>query len=209
VIGVAKDVKVRSLVESPTPLIYRPWSQRAATVISWLVRSRGNAESLAGTLRRTLREFDPALPVLQSRTFADHLGEQLFMPRLASFFLAGFSTMGLLLAAIGLYAAVSYSVTQRAVEVGIRMALGAGSLQVIGMIVRQMMHVVLGGLALGFSLSLLIGRNVSGMLYRVPGIDPLTLVSVAVLLSFVALGAIYLPARRAARTDPMATLKVR
>jgi predicted permease len=209
VVGVAKDVKVRSLVENPTPLIYRPWNPRAATAISYLVRTRGNTEAMAGTLHRTLREFDPALPVLQARSFADHLGEQLFMPRLASLFLAGFSTVGLLLAAVGLYAVVSFSVTERATEVGIRMALGAKSIQVVGMIIQQMMLTVSCGLAIGFGLALLVGRSLSRMLYRVPAIDPVTFVGVAFVLSIVAFGAVSLPARRAATKDPMTTLRIR
>ncbi|MBI4471939.1 MAG: FtsX-like permease family protein, partial [Acidobacteria bacterium] len=164
--------------------------------------------TIAASLRRTLRDYDPALPVLRANTFAEHLGEELFMPRVAAGFLGGFSLVALALAALGLYAVVAFSVAQRRMEVGIRMALGAGSAQVLWMIVRQVMLTVVIGLALGIGLALAVMPSLVGMLYKVSAKDPLTLAGVTGLLAVVALIATLIPARRAASSDPVSALRV-
>jgi predicted permease len=207
IVGVARDVKVTSLTEPPRPQFYRPLDQQSVFVVSFIVRSTGDQTAMAGTLGRVVREVDPRLPVLQATTIEDYLAQQLLIPRIGTTILAGFSLTALILAALGLYAVVAFAVSERAKEVGIRMALGARGPHVVWMTIRGVMMTVCIGLAAGFVLAVGAAQGMSNVLFRVSPTDPITLVVVTVVLALVALVAALIPARRATRLSPLVMLR--
>jgi predicted permease len=154
IVGVARDVKVGSLTENPSPQFYRPLDQQGAFVASFMVRSTGDQTAMAGTLGRVIREVDSRLPVLQATTLEDYLAQQLLVPRIGTSILAGFSLTALILAALGLYAVVAFAVGERAKEVGIRMALGAHDAHVMWVTIRGVVIAVGIGLAVGAPLAM-------------------------------------------------------
>ncbi len=207
IVGVARDVKVSSLTEEPRPQYYRPIQQQGGFVVSFIVRSRGDQTTMAGTLGRVLREVDPNLPVLQTATMDDYLTQQLVIPRIGTSILAGFSVVALMLAALGLYAVVAFAVGERAKEVGIRMALGARGSHVVWVTIRGVMMTVGAGLAVGLVLSIAAGQGLRSVLYRVSPTDPATLIVVTSVLALVAVAAALMPARRATRVNPLEVLR--
>jgi putative ABC transport system permease protein len=207
IVGVVRDVKVGSLTEDPRPQYYRSLNQLDAPVVSFIVRSTGDQQQMAGTLGRVVRELDPTLPILRASTLDDYLGQQLLIPRLGAGILAGFSLVALALAALGLYAVVAFAVGERAREVGIRMALGARGSHVVWVTIRGVMVTVLAGLAVGMVLAVGAGKGMSSVLYHVSPTDPVTLVAVTVILALVALAAALIPARRATRVNPLVVLR--
>jgi predicted permease len=207
IVGVVRDVKVGSLTEDPRPQYYRSLNQQNPPVVSFIVRSTGDQQQMAGTLGRVVRELDPALPVLRASTMDDYLAQQLLVPRLGASILAGFSLAALVLAALGLYAVVAFAVGERAREVGIRMALGAGGSHVVWVTIRGVMMTVGVGLAVGMMLALAAAQGMSAVLYKVSPTDPATLVIVTVTLALVAAIAALIPARRATRVDPLVVLR--
>jgi putative ABC transport system permease protein len=207
IVGVVRDVKVGSLTEDPRPQYYRSLNQLDAPVVSFIVRSTGDQQQMAGTLGRVVRELDPALPVLRASTMDNYLGQQLLIPRLGASILAGFSLAALALAALGLYAVVAFAVGERAREVGIRMALGARRSHIVWVTIRGVMMTVGVGLAVGVMLALAAAQGMATVLYRVSPTDPATLAIVTVTLALVASIAALIPARRATRVDPLVVLR--
>ena len=207
IVGVARDVKVSSLTEDPRPQYYRSLNQQGSVSVSFIVRSTGDQQQMAGTLSRVVHEVDRALPVLQASTMDDYLARQLVVPRIGASILAGFSLAALVLAAMGLYAVVAFAVGERAREVGIRMALGARGPHVVWVTIRGVMMTVGAGLAVGMVLALGAAQGMSSILFRVSPNDPVTLVVVTVILAVVAAVAALIPARRATRVDPLVVLR--
>jgi ABC-type antimicrobial peptide transport system permease subunit len=158
-------------------------------------------------MRTELRDLDAEVAVYQAGTMQDHVASALSGPRAAAGLLGVFGGLALLLASLGLYAVVAFAVSTRTSEIGIRIALGARGYDVVVMLVTEMMAVVGAGIVLGWGLSLLTAPVLESMLFNVAATDPLTLVGVALLLAAVAVLAAYLPARRAANTDPMRALR--
>jgi putative ABC transport system permease protein len=171
------------------------------------VRTSGNPLSLVPTIQREVASIDPDLPVYRVRTMNEIMGESLQRRRLALTLLAGFAGLALLLAAIGIYGVTSYGVAQRKTEIGVRMALGANRGQVLGMIMRSGMTTIAIGLAVGIVLSFALTRLMSGLLFSVHASDPLALAGAAFVLVFAALVAIFIPARRATKVNPMSALR--
>jgi putative ABC transport system permease protein len=171
------------------------------------VRAEGDLTSLVPAIRRSLSELDPDLPLADVTTLEARKAASLARPRVNAAVLGGFALAALVLAAVGIYGVVAYSVVQRTRELGIRMALGAGGGKLVRMVIRQGMAPVLGGMALGLVGALAGGRALRSLLFGVGAGDPGTFVAVTFFLVAVALAAIYLPARRAARSDPMAALR--
>ena len=207
IVGVARDTRVVNVVEDPRDLFYRPLEQQPTSAVSFLVRSSQNPSSLLAPMRRELRQVESRLPLLEAKTMAEHLGDSLIAPKAGAALLAGFGILALGLASMGLYAVVAFAVSRRSAEVGIRMALGARAKQVVWMMASEVMALVGVGIALGLGLAFLATRALAGLLYGVSATDPLTLISIGVVLTMVALAATYLPARRAARTDPMESVR--
>lgn len=207
VVGVARDSKYRSLGEPPRPYAYQPVLQSYDPKMTLVVRTKGEPQSVAGAVREQIRALDSKLAVANVKTLRDQLDLSLFPSRVAAWTLGGFGFLALLLAAIGLYGVVSYSVAQRTREIGVRMALGAREKDVLDLVLGEGLFVIGVGLALGLLLAFAATRLIAGFLYGVGATDALTFVGVPLLLGFVALVASYIPARRATKVDPLVALR--
>ncbi|HEX8187922.1 MAG TPA: ABC transporter permease [Pyrinomonadaceae bacterium] len=207
VVGVARDGKYRSLGDRSRPYIYRPLMQSYEPRMTLVVRASGDPRALAGPVREHLRALDRNLPVADVRTLEEQFDLSLLPARVAAYTLGGFGLLALALAAIGIYGVVSYTVARRTREIGVRVALGAGRADVLRLILGEGLSAVGAGLGLGLLLSFALTRVLGGFLYGVTASDPLTFVGVPALLGSVALAAGYLPARRAAKVDPMVALR--
>jgi predicted permease len=207
IVGVASDVKVSSLTESPQPLVYRPWDQAGSPVASFIVRTAGNVSDLTETIRRVVRDYDSKLPIMQLTSVDDYIDQQLLVPRIGAGVLAGFSVTALVLAALGLYAVVAFALRERTKEVGIRIALGARGPRVIWTMVRGVLFTVATGLAIGLIAAVGAARAASTVLFNVSPADPETLVVATAVLTLVAVAAAWIPARRATRVDPAVALR--
>jgi len=162
---------------------------------------------VAGAVRREIHALDPTLAIYNAKTMEEHLRDALFLPRLAGTLFGVVGIVGLLLAAVGLYGVMSYSISRRTREIGIRMALGAQSGGVQWLVVRQGMALTLIAVALGLSAAWAVAHLMSSFLYGVPPHDPVTFTVVPLFLASVALLACWLPALRAARVDPLTALR--
>jgi len=207
VVGVVRDSKYRQLDGPPPPLLYVPVLQSYAADLTLHVRTAGDPRALQQSLRRAFEEMDPNLPFTDVRTLAESMGAVTFIQRIGAWSLATFGLHALLLAAIGLYGVLSYSVTQRTREMGVRIAVGASRRDVLGLVIGRAMKITAVGLAAGLVMAVGAGRMLRSMIFGVSPLDPLTLVGVTVVLAAVALLAAWLPARRAARVDPIIALQ--
>lgn len=207
IVGVVKDVKYAGLRREARMMIYVPvWMHGAES--SWLaIRTARDPRQLAGVIRRTVRDLDPAIPVLETTTLEEdvnnNIGDERLIANLSSFF----GALSLALAAIGLYGVISYTVTRRTKEFGIRMALGGRRSELVWMVLRESLGLVVFGIALGTGVAFALTRLVSSMLYGVSAHDPLTIGAAAALLLATSILAALIPAYRASRVDPMAALR--
>lgn len=213
IVGIVAPVRWDGLVkESPTfYALDRQIAQVAHFVLSTptlLTRGRGDPGALAGPVRDAIRELDPGVPVFMMRTMADVTGSSLAGPRFLLTLLAVFAGVALFLGAVGVYGVISQAVSQRTGEIGVRRALGAHELNVMGMVLRQGAVVALAGVALGLVGATLLAGLLERFLYQVTGTDPWTYALVAGSVTLVAVVAVLVPARRASRVDPMAALRV-
>jgi ABC-type antimicrobial peptide transport system permease subunit len=175
--------------------------------MSLIVRTAGEPESMLPVLQRETLLLDENLPIMELKTMSQHLGIMLFAPRAGGILLGIFGGLAVLLATVGLYGVVSYAAAQRTREVGIRVALGARSKDVVGLVIGRGMLLVAVGCAVGLVLAFLASRPLGSFLYGINVSDPVTFVGVTALLSGVALVATLVPAVRAARLDPMSALR--
>jgi ABC-type antimicrobial peptide transport system permease subunit len=167
----------------------------------------GKPQTLAAIVQQEVERLDPGLPVYGVETMEQQVGKSLVLARLAASFLGVFGFLALTLAAVGLYGLMSYTVAARTREIAIRMALGASAQRTLSMLARQGLSMVSVGLGAGLAASLAVARLVSSLLYGVGSFDPLTFITVPIVLVFVACLAILVPARRAAKVDPMVALR--
>lgn len=210
VIGVARDGKYVTLGEAPRSYFYLPVAQHYRTPITVIVRAAGDPAALAMPMQRMLNGLDPHLPVFDVRTMRDHVRDSVFglMPLRLGASMAGVQgAIGLLLAVMGLYAVVSYTVARRTREIGLRMALGAERVDVLRFVMREGMRLTAIGAVLGVLISLGLGVVLSRVLYGVRALDLGVLAAVTVLLCAISAMACYLPARRATRVDPLTALR--
>jgi predicted permease len=207
VIGVVQDVIHKNLRKGPRISIYALETRRWAGLTFFYVRSLGQPLSAAAGIRRIVRELDPKVEVSGLQTVNELVDEQVLQERTISHLAGFFSLSALALACLGLYGILSYNVVRRTREMGIRMALGAQRRNVIGVVLRQGMTLTLLGCAAGMLLAMVLTRVVSSLLYGVTPTDPVTFVLTVLLLGLVAFVSCWLPARRAARIDPMAALR--
>jgi predicted permease len=207
VIGVVKNGKYFSLGEEPRDFMYFAQAQVWSYPMTIHIRTAGDPEALVPLVRREVERLDPSMPVADLRTMTNQLGVALFPARLGGITLGIFGILGMILAAVGVYSVMAYSVTQRTREIGIRVALGARWGQVVGMVVSKGMLLVGVGVGLGLVAALGASRFMAGLLYGVSAMDPLTFIGVPGVLCAVALLASFIPARRAASVDPMMTLR--
>jgi putative ABC transport system permease protein len=207
VVGVVGDVRQERLSEQAYPQIYLPFVQSPSRSMVLALRAHGDAASLVPAIRASLAQLDPDLPLADIATLEERKAVSLARPRVNAAVLGAFALAALLLAAVGIYGVVAYGVVQRTRELGIRMALGAGGGNLLSMVIRQGMTPVLVGMLFGLAAALAGGRVLRSLLFGVDATDPLSLAAVILFLAGVSLAAIYLPARRAARSDPMVALR--
>jgi putative ABC transport system permease protein len=209
IVGVVGNVAQDDLAGPPTPVIYVANEQGPSTYLTYMVRTAGDPAAFVGTAQATLHQMDQQLPLIQPQTM-EHFTNQtaaVFLRRYPSLVIGSFAGLALILAMIGLYGLISYTVQQRTREIGIRMALGAQPADVLRLVIGQGIGAVLGGVALGVVAALALTRLMASLLFGVRPTDLVTFASVAVLLTGVALAASYIPARKAMRTDPLNALR--
>lgn len=210
IVGVVADVKYGGLAAPAEPAYYLPTGQLASHGMRLVVRADGRdaaAAGLAARVRQTVRGLDRDLPVEAVRPLPGLVAESIAAPRLRTQLIGAFGALALVLAAIGIYGVLAYTVAQRTREVGIRMALGAGRGGVTRLVLGEMLGVVLGGLAVGLAAAFALTRLLRGLLFEIAPTDPRIFVGVPLLLAVCALLAAYLPARRAARVEPVVALR--
>lgn len=207
VIGVVADVKQVRMQEAPQPDVYVSLRQTPYAEPTVFLRTPGDPAALVPTVRAAMRELAPDVPLYDVKPLPQLVREATARERLISISLVAFGALGLVLAALGVYGVLSFSVAQRTREVGVRMALGARAADVVRLVVGQGLVMVAAGLGVGVALALALTRTLRGVLFGVTPNDPLTLAAVAVLLVGVAVVAAIVPAGRAARVDPMVALR--
>jgi putative ABC transport system permease protein len=207
VIGVVSDVKTSGVDRPTTMQTYVLFSQTPGTFLGLIVRTQGNPLAVAAPIEQAIHTVDKDLPVYAVWTMDQLLGNSLAERRLTLVLLSSFAALALLLAAVGIYGVIAYTVRQRTRELGIRLALGAQARDVLWLILRQGLKLTLIGVALGSTLAFALTRWMESLLFRVRPTDALTFGAIAVALLSVALMACWIPARRAAKVDPLVVLR--
>lgn len=207
IVGIVGNVRHRSLSDSARAEMYVPQAQFDNAGITLIVRTQTPPESLVNAVKQQVRELDPALPITDVKTLAAYRHEALALPRFTTMLLGIFAGLAVGLALVGLYGVMSYSVSQRTQEIGVRMALGAQAGDVLRMVVWQGLRLAGAGVLLGLAGALALTRLLQSLVYEISTNDPLTLTVVALLFAIVALGACYFPARRATKVDPLVALR--
>jgi putative ABC transport system permease protein len=207
VVGVSRDVKGQSLAAAAPPTFYRPIQQSFSSSFALHVRSDGDPRALQQVLRRTFEELDPNLALANVRTMAQHMSAASLVQRIGAWSLSAFGALALVLSAVGLFGVLSYSVAQRTREMGVRIAIGASRRDVLALVIGKALRLTAIGLGVGVVLAAGAGRLLRSQIFGVSPLDPVTFVGVVLLLAAVALLAAWLPARRAARVDPIIALQ--
>jgi predicted permease len=207
VVGVTGDMRRQAIEKQALPQVFRPNAQESEDMLEIIVRTTGDAKLMAGTVRREIESIDKTVAKFDVTTVEQQLGEQTAERRFQTSLVSLFSVIALSLAAIGIYGLMHYFVAQRAHEIGVRMALGASQSSVLGLVVRQGMFLAAAGIATGILLALGFTQLLSRLLFGVTPTDPVTLAAAPAILLAVAALACWLPARRAARIDPMLALR--
>jgi putative ABC transport system permease protein len=207
VIGMVSDARYGSALQPPHMYLYLPVTQEYQSSMVLHVKITGDPASLSAGMQREVRTLDPNLPIYNVRTLSAQLDQVLASQRVAAALISSLGLLALLLAGIGLYGVMAYAVAQRTREIGIRMALGAQSVDVQKLIVRQGMTLALMGVALGLLTSLAFTRVLNSLLFGVSATDPLTFAVIPVLMAGVALLACWIPVRRAAKLNPLVVLR--
>jgi putative ABC transport system permease protein len=207
IVGEVNTVKYSTLGEPPQPIVYLPLKQHYSPAFNVFVRTKGDPAAATATVRSTMKELAPFLPLLRMQTMQTVLELSLTAPKIAAELLGTFGFLALILAAIGTYGVMSYSVNQRTQEIGIRMALGAQPGNVLRLILSGGMAMVAAGVVIGLGISVLFARSLNTLLFGIGSFDPASFLSTAALLMLVALAACWIPARRAMRVDPIVALR--
>ena len=207
IVGVVGDVRRTGFDAEVRPETFLPHQQASARGMMLMVRSTSDPASLTGAVREAVRSIDPDLPVFSVKPMDALLGDMMAQRRLNMLLFAILAGVALVLAAVGIYGVIAYSVTQRTHEIGIRMALGARRMDIVKMVVKQGVALAAGGVGMGLLASVLLTRLMAALLYGVSTTDLVTFVAISVLLTLVAVVASFIPARRATRVDPMIALR--
>jgi len=207
IVGIARTANYTNWAEPPQPCVYLPAAQNYSDAMTFYVRSKGDPRQVVKAVQREVSAAGPRILVTSIRTGREIVDGGLFQAKMGVTLLSVFGLLALGLASIGLYGILAYSVNQRKREIGLRMALGATRVSVLGLILKQGMSLVVTGVLIGLIASLLVGRLLSGMLYGVSSGDPVSVAGAAIMLLAIALLACYLPARWASRVDPLVALR--
>jgi predicted permease len=210
VVGLVADVKHLSLREEPGPEIYVPYTQKpwpSMLTMHVAVRTKAAPTAMIDSIRAAIRTVDPDLPIASVSTLETIVDDAMAQPRFSMLLVGGFGALALVLACVGLYGAVSYSVTSRTQEIGVRLALGAPRRRVFALVLSQCVRLTSLGIAIGIAMALVVLKAMTGFLYGIEATDPATFASLSVLLLAVAMLACYVPARRAARVDPIVAMR--
>jgi len=207
VVGVVADVRNQGLDSEAKKQVYLPLRQNPVPAMSLVARTEREPLAFASTLQREIWAVDAAQPIYDLSTMDQILARAVFLPRLSTTLLALFAGAALLLAALGIYGVLSYSVTQRTREIGLRMALGADAGETVGLVVRNSMFLIVAGVGVGFVAAALLARSMAGILYGVSTFDFAAFAVAGSVLVIAGLGASLIPARRAVRIDPLVALR--
>lgn len=207
VVGIVADVRARGPREPRTVETYIPYWHHPEAGVNVVLKTAGDPLALAEPLRRAVKEVDPGIAVAGVASMDQMIAESIGPSRFVATLVAIFATLALALAAVGIYGVMSYAVSQRTREIGVRLALGAGERQIFGLVVGESLKLAAIGLAIGLAGSLAVGRALATLLFGVGTADPATFAATAALLLAVAIVAAYVPARRAMRVDPMSALR--
>ena len=203
IVGVVGDIRRAALTDQPRADMYFPFNGVGSTVF---LKTSGDPMAALPAVRTALKSMEPLILIHNVRTFDDVAAASMAITRLAMRLLAGFALVALLLAAIGIYGVMAYSVRRRTREIGTRVALGANRGDIVRLVMREGGVITAAGVLIGLASGLLAARSLSAVLYGVPPADPLSLLVAAVVLSATGMAACYVPARRASRVDPARTL---
>ncbi|HUQ80398.1 MAG TPA: ABC transporter permease [Gemmatimonadaceae bacterium] len=208
IVGLVKDAKYNDVKDNVPPVYFTPWTQDSTTAtLDFYVRTAGDPGTLLRTIPQIISKLDPQLPVQDLKTLPQQVRENIYLDRMISTLSAAFAALATLLAAVGLYGVLAYTVAQRTREIGVRMALGADSTRVRTMVLRQVARMTIVGGAVGIVGALALEKTARSLLFGLEGHDPLVVVGAALVLTAVALTAGYLPARRASKIHPMQALR--
>jgi predicted permease len=207
IVGVAKDVKYATLGEAPRPYFYLPLRQNYKEMATLHVRTEGDPRLVAGTVQREMNGVDPDMAVWGLNTMNEHLHGSTFTTRMATSLIGVFGMLALVLAVVGVHGVVAYSVSHGTHEFGVRMALGAGSAEILGMVLKEGLRTILIGIGFGLALAVAATQILTSLLYGVSPLDSATFTVVSMVLAIVALAACYIPARRAANVEPSQALR--
>jgi putative ABC transport system permease protein len=207
IVGVVADTHTQNLTQPPTVEMWYPALQRPEAFTTVLVRTDGDPAALAGSVRAVLKTVDAGIPLTNPTTMAQFVDQSMADRRLTMALLAVFAALALVLASLGVYSVMAYSVGQRSGEIGVRMAMGARPADVKTMVVRQGLTLTAVGVAIGVAAALVLTRLMNALLFGVGASDPLTYLGIATLLAMVAVAACWMPARRAAQVDPLVALR--
>ena len=207
IIGVVGDVRDDSLTDEAQPTVYFPHPELTYAFMTLVIRTSGDPAELAPAARREISAIDPDQPVSDVRTMRQVMADTVGRARFNTLLLGLFAGLATLLAAVGIFGVMNYSVTLRTREIGLRMALGAEPARVLMLVLRQGLLLTLVGIGIGLAGALALTRLMSGLLFGVGANDPLTFAAIVLLLAFVSLVACYIPARRATRIDPLIALR--
>ena len=205
IVGVVNDVRDRAMKESPIPVYYTPF--RSDYGFEIIAQTSANPMPLVPAIVRAVQSVDKDARIADIQTVAQILSDSSAEPRFQTALVGSFGILGFILAIIGIYGVISYSVVQQTHEIGVRMALGAQRGDILHMILREGMLLAITGIAIGIGGALALTRVLRSMLFEIEPTDPATFVGVAIFLTIAALAACYIPARRATRVDPMAALR--
>ncbi|MGC2256029.1 MAG: FtsX-like permease family protein, partial [Candidatus Acidiferrales bacterium] len=208
IVGEVANFRDQSAKDAPAPYFFDPYDQaNDATDLSLVVRTKTDPLAVVSAVQERIWSLNKSQPIENIESMDQLVSASNAQPRFETFLLGGFGALGLLLAVVGIYGVISYSVTQRTHEIGIRMALGAEPGNVMRLILAHGLKLAVIGVAIGIGASLALTRLMSTLLFGVSATDPLTFAGVAILLAAVSLAACYIPARRAMRVDPMVALR--
>jgi len=208
IVGVVRDTRYSDVKGAPPSIFFLPYRQRPGSVsLHYYARAAIDPATVMAEIPRVVAELDADLPVERMKTLRQDIRENIVLDRLVSTLSAAFAALATLLAAVGLYGVLTYTVAQRTREIGLRMALGAGGYRVQGMVMRQVSRMTILGGVIGVTAALFAGRYAESLLFGLDATDPAVVSLVAATLGVVAFAAGYLPARRASRIDPMVALR--